>query len=86
MSTPATGTVGTGAVLTASGRGSCNEIDTMFQTMWANFELSPTVIYLNAKELKNITSKVLTNSQGPLLRYDTPADGSTGGTSSPPPV
>jgi hypothetical protein len=74
----ATGTAGTGTVLTASGRGSVTEIDTMFQTMWDNFELSPTVLYVNSQELKNITTKVLTNSSGPLVRYDTPADGSAG--------
>ena len=74
----ATGTAGTGTVLTASGRGSVTEIDTMFQTMWDNFELSPTVLYVNSQELKNITTKVLTNNSGPLLRYETPADGSAG--------
>jgi hypothetical protein len=72
------GTAGTGTTLTPSGRGSVVEIDTMFQTMWNNFELSPTVLYVNAQELKNITTKVLSNSSGPLLRYDTPADGSQG--------
>jgi hypothetical protein len=74
----ATGTAGTGTTLTASGRGSVNEIDTMFQKMWDNFELSPTVLYVNSQELKNITTKVLSNSSGPLLRYDTRADGSEG--------
>lgn len=66
----ATGTAGTGTPLTASGRGSVVEIDTMLQTMWNNFELSPTVLYVNAQELKNITTKVLSNSSGPLLRYE----------------
>jgi hypothetical protein len=79
INTMATGTAGTGTPLTASGRGSVVEIDTMFQTMWNNFELSPTVLYVNAQELKNITSKVLSNSSGPLLRYDRPADGEGGG-------
>jgi hypothetical protein len=74
----ATGTAGTGTPLTASGRGSVVEIDMMFQAMWNNFELSPTVLYVNSQELKNITTKVLSNSSGPLLRYDTPADGSEG--------
>jgi hypothetical protein len=74
----ATGTAGTGTTLTASGRGSVNEIDTMVQKMWDNFELSPTVLYVNSQELKNITTKVLSNSSGPLLRYDTRADGSEG--------
>ena len=78
VNTMPTGTAGTGTALTASGRGSVVEIDTMFQTMWNNFELSPTVLYVNAQELKNITTKVLSNSSGPLLRYDTPADGSEG--------
>ena len=66
----ASGTAGTGTPLTASGRGSVNEIDTMFQTMWTNYELSPTVLYVNVQELKNITSKVLSNASGPLLRYN----------------
>ena len=65
-----TGTAGTGTPLTASGRGSVVEIDTMFQKMWDNFELSPTVLYVNSQELKNITSKVLSNASGPLLRYE----------------
>jgi hypothetical protein len=73
-----TGTAGSGTTLTASGRGSVNEIDTMFQRMWDLFQLSPTVLYVNSQELKNITSKVLSNSSGPLLRFDTRADGSEG--------
>ena len=71
----ATGTVGTGTVLTASSRGSVVEIDTMFQKMWDIFQLSPTVLYVNSQELRNITTKVLSNTAGPLLRYDTPASG-----------
>jgi hypothetical protein len=78
VNTLPTGTAGTGTVLTASGRGSVNEIDNMFQSMWQNFELSPTVLYVNAQELKNITTKVLSNASGPLLRYDSPANGSDG--------
>jgi hypothetical protein len=74
----ATGTSGTGTPLTASGRGSVNEIDTMFQKMWDTFELSPTVLYVNSQELKNITSKVLSNASGPLLRFDSPASGAAG--------
>ena len=74
----ATGAAGVGTPLTASGRGSVVEIDTMFQKMWDNFELSPTVLYVNSQELKNITSKVLSDGSGPLLRYDSPSDGSQG--------
>jgi hypothetical protein len=70
-----TGTAGTGTVLTASGRGSVNEIDVMLQSMWDNFRLSPTVLYVNSQELKNITNKVLSNASGPLLRYNASAAG-----------
>ncbi|MGB8422187.1 hypothetical protein [Paraburkholderia sp.] len=69
------GTAGTGTPLTASGRGSVNEIDTMLKSMWDQFQLSATVLYVNSQELKNMTTKVLTNNSGPLLRYDLPADG-----------
>ena len=70
-----TGTAGTGTSLTASGRGSVVEIDTMFQQMWNLYQVSPTVLYVNVQELKNITSKVLSNASGPLLRYEVSADG-----------
>ena len=79
INTLATGTVGTGSVLTPSYRGSVVEIDTMLKTMWDTFLLSPTVLYVNSQELTNITTKVLqggsSSSVAPLLRYDTPADG-----------
>jgi hypothetical protein len=72
----ATGTAGTGTALTSSGRGSVNEIDQMFQTMWDRFQVSPTVMYVNSQELKNITTKVLNGSSAPILRYDQPASAS----------
>ncbi len=74
IDTRPTGTAGTGTPLTSSGRGSVVEIDTMFQKMWDTFQVSPTVLYVNSQELKNITSKVLTNSTGPLVRYDVNAE------------
>ncbi|HYM73581.1 MAG TPA: hypothetical protein VET89_11410 [Stellaceae bacterium] len=70
-----TGTAGTGTPLTASGRGSVVEIDQMFQTMWDTYQLSPTVLYVNVQELKNITAKVLSNDSAPLLRYEVSGDG-----------
>jgi hypothetical protein len=79
VKTMATGVAGTGTPLTASGRGSVSEIDAMFESMWDQYQVSPTVLYVNAQELKNITDKVLSSGSGPLLRYDAPADGSSGG-------
>jgi hypothetical protein len=65
---------GTGSFLTASGAGGIVEIDTMLKSMWDSYRISPTVIYVNSQELHNITTKVLTNSSGPLLRYNVAAD------------
>lgn len=70
----ATGTAGTGTGLTASGYGGIVEIDDMLVSMWNNYKVSPTVIYVNAQELRNITAKVLTNGSSPLLRYNVEAD------------
>ncbi|HYA07494.1 MAG TPA: hypothetical protein VEF90_16535 [Xanthobacteraceae bacterium] len=63
----ATGTAGTGTPLTASGRGSVNEIDAMMLAMWQNYQLSVSVLFCNAQELKNITTKVLTGANGGSL-------------------
>ena len=63
-----------GSTLTASGKGSVVEIDNMLLSMWNNYLLSPTVIYVNAQQLGDITTKVLSNSTSPLLRYNVAAD------------
>lgn len=71
LKTMATGTAGTGTPLTSSGRGSVEEIDNMLVTMWNQNQLSPTVIYCNAQEIKNLSNKVLTGaSSAPLVRYN----------------
>ena len=69
----ASGTAGTGTSLTPSGRGSIVEIDNMLMQMWNLYRLSPTVIYVNAQEQKNITAKCLNPSSGPLVRYNVDA-------------
>jgi hypothetical protein len=67
------GVAGTGTFLTPSGRGSIIEIDNMLLQMWNSYRISPTVIYVNAQEQKNITAKCLTNASGPLVRYNVDA-------------
>lgn len=68
--TQPTGTAGTGTVLTSSTRGSINEIDQLFQTMWDNYRISPTVIYVNSQEMKNMLNKILTGAAAaPLIRF-----------------
>jgi hypothetical protein len=71
----ATGVAGTGTPLTASGRGSVYEIDNMLRSMWDNYRISPSVLYVNSQELINITNKVLGTGTSSLLRYDAPASG-----------
>jgi hypothetical protein len=68
----ATGTAGTGTILTASGRGSVNEVDELLQKMWDGFNLGPTVLWVNSQQQKDMTTLCLTNTSGPLLRYDVP--------------
>ena len=75
----AAGTAGVGTFLTSSGRGSVVEIDNMLTQMWNAYRLSPTVLYVNVQEQKNITNKCLTSASGPLIRYNISADSDRGG-------
>ena len=65
----ATGTAGTGTTLTASGKGSVNEIDQMMQTMWDTSQVSVSVLYVNSQQIRDITTKVLSSGSAPLLQY-----------------
>ncbi|MBE2197525.1 MAG: hypothetical protein IAE79_02870 [Anaerolinea sp.] len=66
----ATGTAGTGTVLTASSRGTIVEIDAMLKSFWDNYRLSPEEIYVNAQELTNIYTKAFVNGSNPLVRFN----------------
>jgi hypothetical protein len=69
-----TGTAGTGTPLTASGRGTVTEIDTMLKSMWDSYQLGVTVLYVNSQELQNITTKCLSTSGGAsILQVNNPA-------------
>lgn len=65
----ATGTAGTGTVLTASGRGTITEIDTILKQLWDNFRISPDVIYVSAQEIVNIAAKIYGGTTNGTLRY-----------------
>jgi hypothetical protein len=69
VKTLATGAAGAGTTLTASGRGSVVEIDDMLQSMWDAYQVSPTVLFVNSQQLRNITDKILSSGSGPLLQY-----------------
>lgn len=79
VATMPTGTAGTGTPMTSSGSGSIVEIDNMLKGMWDQYRISPTVMYVNSQQLKDMTAKVLNGASAPLLRYDVAAD-SSGGT------
>ncbi len=74
-----TGAAGTGTFLTSSGRGSVVEIDNMLVQMWNAYRISPTVLYVNAQEQRNITNKCLTGASGPLIRYNVAGDAENSG-------
>jgi hypothetical protein len=65
----ATGTAGTGTPLTADGVGGIAEIDAALQSFWDNFRLSPTAIFVNSQEQKNISAKVLAGNANTSQRF-----------------
>ena len=67
IKTMPTGTSGTGTPLTAGTRRNVVEIDLMLKTMWDNYRVSPSVIYVNSQELQNITNKVVNSTSNPIF-------------------
>ncbi len=61
--------------LTGSGQGSVVEIDDMLQAMWESAQVSPTVLYVNSRQARDISAKCLTSASGPLLHYFQQPDG-----------
>jgi len=72
----ATGVAGTGTTLTSSGHGSVLEIDAMLQNLWDAYQVSPSVLWVNSQQLKDIAAKVLSAGSAPLLQYfQNPSEG-----------
>jgi hypothetical protein len=65
-----TGTPGTGTPLTSDGVGGIVEINTALKSFWDNYRLSPDVMYVNAQELNNITTKVLAGGAASLFQFN----------------
>lgn len=70
-----TGTPGIGTVLTASGKGTVNEIDALLLYLWNTWRISPNKMWVNAQQLKDITTLCLNASSGPLLRINSDGNG-----------
>jgi hypothetical protein len=78
----ATGTAGTGTILTSDGAGNIAEIVAAFTSFWDNYRISPTDIWVAAQESVNITKKIIANGGAPLYRLTQDASGThmiTGG-------
>ena len=69
VKTLASGTAGVGTTLTGSGQGSVTQIDDMLQAMWDQAQVSPTVLYVNSRQLRDISAKCLSSASGPVLNY-----------------
>jgi hypothetical protein len=65
----ATGTAGTGTPLTSDSVGGIVEIDAALQHFWDALRLSPTTIWVNSQEQRNITKKVLANGASGAQRF-----------------
>lgn len=64
-----------GTKLTSSGAGGIVEIDDAMQSQWDTFRTTFDKIYVNSRQLRDITKGCLSNSSAPLLRYDLSANG-----------
>lgn len=64
-----TGNAGTGTPLTADGAGGVKEIDTALKSFWDNYRLSPSKIWVNSQEMKNITAAILKGTTSAAQRF-----------------
>lgn len=64
-----TGTAGTGTPLTSDQRGGIVELDEALQSMWDNYRLSPTTIWVSSQEAKNIGNKILEGNASAAQRF-----------------
>jgi hypothetical protein len=63
----ATGVPGLGSPLTSSGTGSCVEVDDMLQAMWEQSQVAPSILLMNAAQLRALNKVCLTSSGGSAL-------------------
>lgn len=65
----ATGTAGTGTVLTADAAGGITEINDALKSFWDNYRLSPDTIWVNSQEQKNISAKIVSATTSSAHRF-----------------
>lgn len=69
-----TGPIGTGTPLTSTGGGGIVEIDEALQWFFDNYTVSPTHIFVNARDRAAISKLITTNDGNPLIRYNIDAN------------
>lgn len=74
----ATGTAGAGTQLSAVGDGEITEIRNMLRSMWDNYRVTITRLYVSSQELASITKLALAGGSAPIVRLNT-----QGGATSP---
>lgn len=75
VSALATGTPGTGTKLTSTTKGTVTEIDTLLYYLWTAWKISPTRMYVNAQQQRDLSTLCLNTSSAPLLRINADSDG-----------
>jgi hypothetical protein len=64
-----TGTAGTGSPLTSDGAGGITEIDYVLRWYWDNLKISPSEIWVNARELASMRAKATTGASTSMQRF-----------------
>ena len=64
-----------GVAPTSDGAGGCVEIETMLQSIWNSYRISPTVLLLNAQEAKSIKKLAIGSSTANAVRIVVTPDG-----------
>lgn len=66
-----TGVAGTGSTLTSDGAGGIVEIDAALESFYNKRKLSPTHLYVSARDMQNLRKKILSAGSGtPMLRFN----------------
>lgn len=74
VSAQATGTAGTGTVLTSDNAGGITEIDTALKSFWDNYRLSPDTLWVHSQQMNDIGKKILAGNSSAAQRFVFNAD------------
>ena len=64
-----------GVAPTSDGAGGCVELETLLQSIWNNYRISPTVLFLNAQEAKSLKKLAIGSSTANAVRIVVTPDG-----------